>query len=232
MRTLEAGDRAAVGAVRVVVGDDQPSIRDGMSAVLAGQPDMAVVGRAAGAAETLALVRDEEPDVVVLEVCRPGIDGVGLIREITDGRPTRVLAVADRHSVGLVTAALRAGASGFLCKPNAGGALPAAVRAIAAAGTWLDPVVTGDLLHEMLSLPVSARRTGVLIDDLTLREREILVLLARGLDSDGIARRLVLSQATIRTHIGHILDKLGCHTRTHAVVMAYRTGLVRLNSAA
>ena len=224
-----------VSNIRVVVADDQPLIRRGISSVLAANPDIAVVGQAATADEAVKLAAVHRPDVVVLEVRMPGADGLGLIRAVVAGgrqfsppRAVRVLAVTERHTVDLVAQALRAGASGFLLKETAADALAGAVRAVADAGTWLDPAVTGDLLRDLLSLPVTGQSTCALVSDLTAREREVLALLAHGLDNHGIAGRLVVSDATIRTHVGHILEKLGCHSRTGAVAMAYRSGLVRL----
>jgi DNA-binding NarL/FixJ family response regulator len=225
--------------IRVLVADDQPLIRNGISAVLTAHPDIIVVGQAADAAEAVKFAAARTPDVVVLEMRMPGVDGAALVREIIAGGTTyspprfiRVLAVAAHHTVEAVAGALHAGASGFLLKNSAAETLAAAVRAVAGAGTWLDPVIVGDLLRDLQSLPVTGQRTHTLVSGLTTRERDVLTLLAHGLDTRGIARRLMLSEATIRTHVGHILDKLGCHSRTHAVVMAYRSGLVRLTPVA
>lgn len=221
--------------IRVVVADDQPLIRSGMGCVLDAQPDIAVVGQAADGGEAVKLAATHRPDVLVLPAHLRWADGGDLIGEIVGGglgssppHAVRVLAVAERPTVDLVARALRSGATGFLRTETAARTLPGAVRAVAGGGIWLDPPVAGDLLRDLLSQPVTGQRTAGLVHALTAREREVLALLAHGLDNRGIAARLVLSEATVRTHVGHILDKLGCHSRSRAVAMAYRSGLVRL----
>ncbi|MCO8271740.1 response regulator transcription factor [Actinoplanes sp. TRM 88003] len=212
--------------LRVVVACDHPLTRTGLVAFLASCPDIDVLAATGSgpevvraAAEALVL------DVVLLEV--PGADGtaIELIGRLgTGGWPVRVLALAAGYTPQLAWAAVRAGAAGFLLLSRPPEVLLGAVRAVATAGVWLDDVVVRDLLLE----PVSRTADTSLIRRLTVREREVLVLLAHGLGNAEIAERLWLSDGTVRTHIGRILMKLECRDRTRAVVVAYRSGLVRV----
>jgi len=226
---------ATAAYVRVVVADDHPVIRAGIGALLAACPDIDVVAETGGGEDVVTTVAATLcPDVLLVEV--PGVDGSAIdaiARVVARGiehcaeRPVRVLALADGYTPQLAWAAMRAGAAGFLLLSRPPRVLVGAVRAVATAGVWLDDVVVRDLLLE----PVS--RTGddssnALIRRLTVREREVLVLLAHGLGNAEIAERLWLSDGTVRTHIGRILMKLQCRDRTRAVVVAYRSGLVRV----
>lgn len=221
--------------IRVLVADEHPLIRAGLHALLTAQPGIEVVAEVADGADLVKTAAVHLPDVVVVEPDMPGIDGLGAIAQMvadgvryTPGRPVRVLAVTDEWHPRRACAVLRAGAAGLLVKTRPPDVVVGAVRAVALTGTWLDPAVVGDLLTELASQPVTGEAASVGIQRLTGREREILVLLALGLGSTDIAARLFISQATFRTHVGRILMKLDCRDRTMAVVVAYRSGLVRV----
>ena len=224
--------------IGVVVAVAEPLSRGGISALLDVRPDLAVLAQVGGAEDALKVTADHLPDVLLLDPGVSGTDAADLIRQaVATGaascpqRVVRVLVVAEQPTVALVTGVLRAGASGVVLTRSGPAALVAAVRATAATGVWLDPVVLRDLLHDLSSQPVSGQRTAALVRRLTDREREVLELMAHGYDNAQIARRLFISGTTVRTHVGRVLHKLGCGTRTHAVVMAYRCGLVRLEPA-
>jgi DNA-binding NarL/FixJ family response regulator len=223
-------------SLRVVVADDHPLIRAGIGALLAACPDIDVVAETAGGEDAVKTVAATLcPDVLLLEV--PGVDGEAvdaISRIVADGlkycaeRPVRVLALAADYTPQLAWAAMRAGAAGFLLLSRPPEVLVSAVRAVATAGVWLDDVVVRDLLLEPVSRTADGESSNALIRRLTVREREVLVLLAHGLGNAEIAERLWLSDGTVRTHIGRILMKLQCRDRTRAVVVAYRSGLVRV----
>ncbi|MBO3740153.1 LuxR C-terminal-related transcriptional regulator [Actinoplanes flavus] len=216
---------------RVVVAVDQPLVRGGVCALLDAQADLAVAGQAGWAAEAIRVTAALAPGVVVLDLGLSGGDPAELVGELT-GHGARVLAITTGHTVALVARVLRAGASGVVLTGAGPVALIGAVRACAAGGIWLDPAVAGDVLCELLSQPVTGQATAAMVRRLTEREREVLELMAYGLDNAEIARRLFISDLTVRTHVGRVLHKLGCGTRAHAVVMAYRSGLVRVEAAA
>jgi len=221
--------------IRVVVADDQPLIRAGVSSLLSAQPGIEVLAEASSAEETVKAAATHLPDVVLLSLPMPDHEETDLIGQIVDeglrysphGR-VRVLAMTTDHTVPFAQAVLRAGASGFLLKTRPPEVLVGAVRAVAVAGTWLDSAVAEDLLRELSSRPAMGESASVLARRLTAREREVLVLMSNGLGNAEIAARLVLSEATVRTHIGRILMKLDCRRRTQAVVVAFRSGLVRV----
>jgi len=221
--------------IRVVVADDQPLIRAGISSLLRAQSGIEVLAEASSAEETVKAAATYLPDVVVLALPMPGRDGTDLIGRIVDAglrysphRLVRVLAMTTDHTVAFAQAVLRAGASGFLLKTRPSEVLVGAVRAVAVAGTWLDSAVAEDLLRELSSRPAMGESASALARRLTAREREVLVLMSNGLGNAEIAARLFLSEATVRTHIGRILMKLDCRRRTQAVVVAFRSGLVRV----
>lgn len=221
--------------IRVVVADDQPLIRAGISSLLSAQTGIEVLAEASSAEETVKAAATYLPDVVVLALLLPEQEETDLIGQIVDAglrysphRRVRVLAMTTDHTVPLAQAVLRAGASGFLLKTRPSEVLIGAVRAVAVAGTWLDSAVAEDLLRELSSRPAMGESASVLAGRLTAREREVLVLMSNGLGNAEIAARLFLSEATVRTHIGRILMKLDCRRRTQAVVVAFRSGLVQV----
>lgn len=199
--------------------DDQPLVRAGLAMLLS---DFDVVGECGDGAAAVELARTLRPDVVLMDVRMPGMDGV----EATARIDAKVLILTTYHLDEAVFGALRAGAAGFLLKDAAPVELEMAVRAVAAGEAWLDPAVTRRLLdrfgslHEPLASPAE-------LGTLTAREREVLALAARGLNNAEIAAELYIGEATVKTHLGHVLLKLGVRDRTQAVIAAYQTGLVQ-----
>ncbi|MDV8023192.1 response regulator transcription factor [Rhodococcus sp. IEGM 1330] len=216
--------------ITVVVVDDQELMRMGLNMVLEAQDDIEVVGEASDGAGAVEAVARLAPAVVLMDVRMPGIDGVAATRTITEsGSDAKVLVMTtfdlDEHVLG----ALRAGASGFLLKDTPPEDLVSAIRSVAAGDAVVSPKVTKRLLSRFVAQTPSTTDASVL-DALTGREREVLVHLATGLSNAEIAVALHLSEATIKTHIGRILTKLGVRDRVQAVVLAYETGLVRPGS--
>ncbi|WP_264030166.1 response regulator [Cellulosimicrobium sp. SH8] len=225
--------------IRVVLVDDQPLVRTGIRALLERADDVEVVGEAADGREGVALVRHVRPDVVLMDLQMPVLDGIAATREIVEGatRATpqgadpagpRVVVLTTFDDDANLFAALRAGASGFLLKDASPDELRAAVRTAAAGDALLSPAVTA----RVVALAVDAgRRDDALVAEvagrLTDREREVLAHVGRGLTNDEIGATLFMSPATARTHVGRILAKLGVRDRAGLVVVAYETGLVR-----
>ena len=214
--------------VRVLVADDQELVRAGFTAVLGTQPDFEVVAEAATGREAVDLARTHRPDVVLMDVRMPDLDGIAATAEICrDARTrSRVLILTTFDLDEYVLAALRAGASGFLLKDAPRDALYAAVRTVAAGDALLAPSVTRRLIERHLRLDQPSPELVAGLDRMTDRERQVLVLLARGLSNTEIATRLHLSEATVRTHIGHLFAKIGARDRAQAVVFAYESGIV------
>jgi DNA-binding NarL/FixJ family response regulator len=219
--------------VRVLLADDQVMIRAGLAMVLEAEDDFDVVGQAGDGQQAVDLAASTRPDVVVMDIRMPGLDGVRATQAITSGglvtaagAPVRVLVLTTYHVDDTVYAALRAGASGFLLKDAAPVDLAAAVRAVAAGKAWLDPAVARGLLDDFLARPEPGLPAPAALDALTAREREVLALVAHGLSNLDIAARLVIGEATVKTHLGRILMKLGLRDRAQAVAAAYRSGLV------
>jgi DNA-binding NarL/FixJ family response regulator len=216
--------------ITVVVVDDQELMRMGLNMVLEAQDDIEVVGEASDGSGAIEAVARLAPAVVLMDVRMPGIDGVSATRAITEsGSDTRVLVMTtfdlDEHVLG----ALRAGASGFLLKDTPPEDLVSAIRSVAAGDAVVSPKVTKRLLSRFVERTEPAVDPSVL-DGLTGREREVMAHLATGLSNAEIATVLHLSEATIKTHIGRILTKLGVRDRVQAVVLAYESGLVRPGS--
>lgn len=215
--------------VRVVVADDQELVRAGFAAVLGTQPDFEVIAEAATGREAVGLVRSHRPDVVLMDVRMPDLDGIAATAEICRDphTRTRVLILTTFDLDEYVLAALRAGASGFLLKDTPRDALYAAVRTIAAGEALLAPSVTRRLIERHLRLTDPPTELTSRLELLTGREREVLTHLARGLSNAGIAAKMYLGEATVRTHIGHVFAKLGARDRAQAVVFAYESGHIR-----
>jgi DNA-binding NarL/FixJ family response regulator len=214
--------------VRIVVADDQELVRAGFTAVLGTQPDFEVVAEAATGREAVDLARTHRPDVVLMDVRMPDLDGIAATAEICrDARTrSRVLILTTFDLDEYVLAALRAGASGFLLKDAPRDALYTAVRTVAAGDALLAPSVTRRLIERHLRLDQPSPELVAGLDRMTDRERQVLVLLARGLSNTEIATRLHLSEATVRTHVGHVFAKIGARGRAQAVVFAYESGIV------
>ncbi|MEU9339704.1 response regulator transcription factor [Streptomyces sp. NPDC048278] len=219
--------------IRVVIADDHPVVRTGFAALLDSQPEFTVVGTAADGAEAVGVCRETGPDVVLMDIRMPGLDGIEATRRLLGAasEPTggpRVLILTTFDLDEYVYDALRAGASGFLLKEVTAERLFDAVRVVAEGEALLAPAVTRRLIDEFARLPdrsaasVPPPRLGTL----TARETEVLLLLAEGLSNPEIAARLVVGEETVKTHVSRILAKLGLRDRTQAVVAAYESGLV------
>ena len=218
--------------VRVVVADDQAVVRAGFRTILQSEPDLVVVGEAADGAAAVRVARRVRPDVVLMDVRMPGVDGITATRQLAGPGvpdPVPVLTVTTFDLDEYVFAALRAGASGFLLKDVEPDDLVAAVRVVAGGHGLVEPRVTRRLIAEFARCsPGSApagRPSPPVLAELTERERETLALVARGLSNAEIAAALVLSPSTVKTHVGNLLAKLGCRDRVQAVIFAYEHGL-------
>lgn len=212
----------------VVVADDEPIVREGMALLLALHPDIDVVGQAGCGDEAVQLAQQLEPDVVVLDIRMPGIDGIAATRLLTapPQSTVKVLIVTTFPDDDAVYGALRSGASGFLLKYAAAVDLVAAVRRVAAGDAWIDPRVAPRVIAALSAMPGRGHPAPQLLARLTARERHVLELIALGLTNGDICSRLVLSMATVKTHVSRILMKTGCGDRAAAVAIAYQSGLV------
>jgi DNA-binding NarL/FixJ family response regulator len=215
--------------IRVVLVDDQALVRAGFRALLDAQDDVEVVGEAGDGGEGLAVTRRTRPDVVLMDIRMPGVDGLAATRSIgedpaLDG--VRVVILTTFELDEYVFEAIRAGASGFLVKDTEPVELLRAVRAVAGGDALLSPGVTRRLV-EVFATRSREPRPGHDLDRLTDREREVMALVAAGLSNDDIAGRLFMSPATAKTHVNRAMSKLGARDRAQLVVAAYETGLVR-----
>ena len=219
-------------SVRVVIADDQALVRGGFRMILEAKDDMEVVGEAGDGAEAVALVEEVQPDVVLMDVRMPGVDGIEATRRIAgSGSSARIVILTTYDVDEYVFAALRAGASGFLLKDVRPPELTEAIRIVARGDALLAPGVTRRLLDRFAGvLPDDAARPADL-EELTDREVEVLRFVALALSNAEIASRLVLTEATVKTHVSSVLRKLGLRDRVQAVVFAYDVGLVRPRSS-
>ncbi|MBV1941557.1 response regulator transcription factor [Streptomyces sp. BV286] len=216
--------------IRVMLVDDQVLLRTGFRMVLAAQPDMEVVGEAGDGVEALQVLRTTEVDVVLMDVRMPKLDGVETTRRICqDPNPPKVLILTTFDLDEYAFSGLKAGASGFMLKDVPPGELLAAIRSVHSGDAVVAPSTTRRLLDRFAPmLPSAGKETQHQeLERLTGREREVMILVAQGLSNGEIAARLVLSEATVKTHVGRILTKLGLRDRVQVVVLAYETGLVR-----
>jgi DNA-binding NarL/FixJ family response regulator len=214
--------------VRIVVADDHDVVRSGFASLLDTQPDLTVVGTAPDGVEAVRVGRELQPDVILMDIRMPGINGIEATRQLTSHgshRP-RILVLTTFDLDEYVYDALRAGASGFLLKDVTAEQLFDAVRVIAAGDALLAPAVTRRLISEFAHRPTATPQPAPALDELTPREKQVLQLVAEGLSNPEIAGRLVVTEETIKTHVSRILNKLGLRDRTQAVVTAYETGLV------
>ncbi len=226
---------AAAGGTgfRIVLADDEALVRAGLSLLLAAEPDLTVVGQAANGTECLSLVASLQPDVVVMDVRMPAMDGIEATAAVTSreypagSRPPAVLILTTFTDDHDVIRALRAGAAGFLLKTSAPQTLATAIRALARGEGWLDPAITMTLLRQFSTRVPGEAVPHADVGVLTPRERDVLRAMAAGLRNAQIAELLRLRETTVKTHVHRILLKLGLSDRSQAVAVAYRSGLVR-----
>jgi DNA-binding NarL/FixJ family response regulator len=217
--------------IRVVIADDQALVRAGFRAILSHEPDLDVVAEAGNGREALEQTRLHRPDVVLMDVRMPVMDGLEATRALTaSGSRVRVLILTTFDLDEYVYAALRAGASGFLLKDAPADQLLTAIRVVAAGDALIAPSITRRLIAEFAHRPLPTNRPARL-EALTAREREVLGQLARGMSNSEIAAALFFGEATVKTHVARILSKLGLRDRVQAVVLAYESGLVQPGSA-
>jgi DNA-binding NarL/FixJ family response regulator len=216
-------------SVRVLVADDQALVRAGFRKILEADPAIEVVGEAADGLEAVERSRAQVPDVVLMDIRMPGLDGIAATRrlseELRDG--PRVLVLTTFGLEEYVYEALRAGASGFLLKDVPPEQLISAVHVIARGDALLDPAITRSVIEAFASRPAARRELAERIGELTPRERDVFALVARGLSNAEIAGELVVGDGTVKTHVAHLLLKLGLRDRVQAVIYAYEAGVVQ-----
>ena len=219
-------------SIRVLICDDQALVRGGFRAILDARPEIEVVGEAENGAQAVALAERRHPDVILMDIRMPVLDGIEATRKlVADGSQARIIVLTTFDLDEYVHAAIRAGASGFLLKDVTPAKLVEAIGIVAHGDALLAPSVTRRLLERFAAtLPVGDRSSDALAE-LTAREIEVLRLLAGGLSNAEIAAELIVSEATVKTHISSVLRKLGLRDRVQAVIVAYQTGLVRLGGA-
>ncbi|MEL5956611.1 response regulator transcription factor [Streptomyces sp. CLV115] len=215
--------------VRVLIVDDQALLRGSLRVLVDAEPGLVTTSEAANGAEAVDCARQDPPDVVLMDVRMPGMDGIEATRQICGSHGTanvKVLMLTMFDLDEYVYAALRAGASGFLLKDTPPSELIAAIRVVAGGDALLAPAVTRRLIAEFAHRPQPSPPLPHTLDGVTGREREVLTLVARGLSNTEIAERLYLAIATVKTHVGHLLTKLDCRDRAQLVIVAYESGLV------
>jgi DNA-binding NarL/FixJ family response regulator len=214
--------------IRVLVVDDQALVRQGFAVILDAEPDLTVVGEAGDGATAVTAAEELRPDVVLMDVRMPGVDGIEATAEICARTPARVLMLTTYDLDEHVYDALRAGASGFLLKSMRGRELVDAVRVVAAGEALLAPTVTRRLIADVVGRPstVDRRARPARLEGLSPRETDTLRALARGLSNAEIAAELYVTEHTVKTHVSNLLTKLGLRDRVQAVVLAYESGLV------
>jgi RNA polymerase sigma factor (sigma-70 family) len=213
--------------VRVLIADDDDLMRAGLKAVLSSDPAIELVGEAADGRAAIEQVRALSPDVVLMDVRMPDLDGIAATRELTATAPAaKVLMLTTFEEDDYIFGGLAAGAAGFLLKRTSPEELIAAIHTVAAGDSLLSPSVTKRVITEMTQTPRRDERTRARLEALTPREQEVLVLIGRGLSNGEIASELVVEESTVKTHVKRILQKLQVRDRVHAVIVAYESGLV------
>ncbi|NNC14017.1 response regulator transcription factor [Planctomonas sp. JC2975] len=217
---------AAVDApIRVVIADDQGLVRGGLRSILQMQSDIEVVGEAADGDQAIEQVRLHDPDVVLMDLRMPVLDGIEATRRITAASRTQVIALTTFETDEYVYGALRAGAAGFLLKDSPAESLGDAVRTVHSGHALLSPAITRRLIDAYTAAPSPSAETR--LQDLTPRERDVFLAVAQGMSNAETARTLLLGEATVKSHLTSVLAKLGLRDRVHAVVYAYESGLLR-----
>jgi DNA-binding NarL/FixJ family response regulator len=212
--------------VRVLIVDDDDLMRAGLHGVLSSDASIEVVGEASDGRDAVYRTRLLQPDVVLMDVRMPDLDGISATRELLDAFPeVRVVIVTTFEQDDYIFGALRAGASGFLLKRTRPEELVAAVHTVAAGDSLLSPSVTSRVIERMARQPAPDATRGARLDELTPREREVLELVARGMSNGEIAAALVVEESTVKTHLRRVLAKLGARDRVQAVIFAYESGL-------
>jgi DNA-binding NarL/FixJ family response regulator len=215
--------------MRVLIADDQALVRAGFRMILESQHDIDIIGEAEDGAEAVTLARELAPDVVLMDIRMPGLDGLEATRRLLLDRPngTHVLVLTTFDADEYVYAALKAGAAGFLLKSAPPARLIEAVRLVASGEALLAPTITRRLIEDYVRRPPPGARSPKELEHLTNRELEVLTLIARGLSNAEIAATLIVSEATVKTHVNRVLSKLDLRDRVQAVVLAYETGLTQ-----
>jgi DNA-binding NarL/FixJ family response regulator len=214
--------------LRVVIADDQALVRSGFRLIVDGRPDLEVVGEAEDGEQAVALVRELEPDVILLDIRMPNLDGIEATKRIVaSGARTRILVLTTFDLDEYVYGAIRAGASGFLLKDVRPGELVDAIRVVASGNALLGPTAVERLLARFSAPDDEPATDSVAVGSLTDRETEILGLIAHGLSNAEIAARLVVTEATVKSHVSNLLRKLGVRDRVQAVIAAYDSGVVQ-----
>jgi DNA-binding NarL/FixJ family response regulator len=222
-----AGTAAPGGVISVLIADDQRLVRAGFRVILAGEPDISVVGEAADGAEAIQLARTLLPDIVLMDIRMPNMDGLTAARQVLSDGKSRVLILTTFDADEYVYETLRMGASGFLLKDAPPDQLIGAVRCVAYGNALIDPAVTRRLIGRFAHAVRPPALQPAQLKDLTARELDVLRLVARGLANAEIATELVVEESTVKTHVSRILLKLGLRDRVQAVVIAYESGFVR-----
>jgi DNA-binding NarL/FixJ family response regulator len=215
--------------VRVLVADDQALVRAGFRKILEADPQIEVVGEAADGLEAVERAHALEPDVVLMDIRMPALDGIAATRQLVEERKDgpHVLVLTTFGLEEYVYEALRAGASGFLLKDVPPEQLLGAVHVVARGDALLDPAITRTVIEEFASKPPVRRELAAKLDELTAREREVFALVVRGLSNAEIAMELVVSEGTVKTHVAHFLLKLALRDRVQAVIYAYESGVAQ-----